>query len=151
MPRHAHSIQTYRYGEAAALPGLSIGATHYLPRGVKKTDYAKKGYFDVWLPLLAPSAKLVGNYKDGTIDFMTFAQRYRREMAEPAARQALRLVAAIARHQRVNVGCFCEDEHKCHRSLLPALIERADSELPPETPERARYASPACSMPEIED
>ena len=151
MPRHTLSIHPYRYGEAAKLPGLSIGATHYLPRGIKKTDYARKGYFEVWLPLLAPSAQLVTNFKDGTIDFMTFAQRYRREMAEPAPRQALRLVASFARHQRVNVGCFCEDESRCHRSLLPALIEKAAAELPPESTRPERYASPACSMPEIED
>ncbi len=147
-------LHTYRYGEAAGLPGLSIGVARFPPRSVRHEDYAARGYFDVWLPLLSPSRELVAAYRKGRIDYRTFASRYRKEMKASAPTQAIRLLAAQAARMRINLGCFCEDACRCHRTALAALIEQAASELPvrpsPAAPAR-ELSSPACSMPEIED
>ena len=118
-------VFTYRYGEAAKLQGLSIGVTRHLPRGVKKTEYASRGYFDVWLPTLAPSAELVGNYLHGDLSFARFAASYRRELKQPEARHTLDLLAAVAQNQRINIGCFCEDPATCHRTLLAEVLAEA--------------------------
>jgi uncharacterized protein YeaO (DUF488 family) len=145
------SVHHYRYGEPPARPGLRIGVTRHLPRGVPKAEYATRGYFDVWLPLLAPSRELVSAYRDDRVTRAQFARRYRAELANPAARQAIRLLAAMAVHQPVHLGCFCADAGHCHRTLLQDLITAAAAELPPGTGAGATYASPACSMPEIVD
>ena len=144
-------IHTYRYGEPPARPGLRVGVTRHLPRGVPKADYATRGYFDVWLPLLAPSRELVSAYRDDRVTRTQFARRYRAELVTPAARQAIRLLAAMAVHQPVHLGCFCADAGHCHRTLLQDLITAAAAELPPGTGTGKTYARPACSMPEIED
>jgi uncharacterized protein YeaO (DUF488 family) len=83
------SVHHYRYGEPPARPGLRIGVTRHLPRGVPKAEYATRGYFDVWLPLLAPSRELVSAYRDDRVTRAQFARRYRAELANPAARQAI--------------------------------------------------------------
>ena len=119
------AVFTYRYGEAAELPGLSIGVTRHLPRGVKKTDYAARGYFSVWLPNLAPSAELVDAYLHGNMTFARFATSYRRELKRPEARHTIDLLAAVAQQQRINLGCFCDDPAKCHRSILAAVLGEA--------------------------
>jgi len=145
------NLHVYRYGESNRQPGLSLGVTRHLPRGVRRENYAKDGYFDVWLPLLAPSRELVGAYQKGRISHAVFARCYRAEMREPAARQTIRLVAAMARVHRVNLGCFCADPARCHRTLLRDLVAAEAAGLPPPAPERRTFASPACTMPEIED
>ena len=148
-------LDTYRYGEAADLPGLCIGVARLAPRGVRHEDYAARGYFDVWLPLLSPSRELVADYRKGRIDYRMFASRYRKEMKDSAPAQAIRLLAAQAARTRINLGCFCKEACRCHRSALAALIEEAASGLPardvPATATRRELSSPACSMPEIED
>jgi uncharacterized protein YeaO (DUF488 family) len=144
------NLHTYRYG-ASPQTGLSIGVAHYVPRGVRHEDYAAKGYFDVWVPLLSPSKELVAVYRDRRISPATFARRYRTEMRNAPARQAIRLIAAMALHQRVSLGCFCERDDLCHRSVLRELIIDASEELPSRSPVVAKFSSPACSMPEIED
>lgn len=145
------SLHLYRYGEAQDLPGLSVGVARHSPRGVSKEDLARRGYFDVWVPLLAPSQELVAAYRSKAVSFARFARTYRKEMAQPAARQAIRLVAAVARTQPVNLGCFCADAASCHRSVLRELILREAASLPPCQDRRPVFSSPACSMPEIED
>lgn len=144
------NLHTYSYG-ASNQPGLSIGVAHYVPRGVRHEDYAKDGYFDVWMPLLSPSKELVAKYRGGKIPYAAFARHYRSEMRNPSSRQAIRLVAAMALHQRVNLGCFCEREEQCHRAVLRDLIVSAADELPARSPRVTAFSSPACSMPEIED
>lgn len=146
-------LSTYRYGEACGLDGIRIGAARHLPRGVKKEDYRRRGYFDVWMPVLAPSAELVAAYRGGDLAFRTFASRYRKEMKRAEASGVVRLLAAVARVTPVMVGCFCEDENHCHRSILRQLIEEAEAGLPPlSSPEPSlRLSSPPCSMPEIDD
>ena len=144
-------IHTYRYGESGARPGLSIGVTRHPPRGIPRTEYASRGYFQVWLPLLGPSAPLLAAIRRGSLSFETFARRYRTEMNRPEPRQVIRLLAFLARRKRLNLGCYCADASRCHRTLLAALIEAEVRNDAPVEPEAPSFASPACSMPEIED
>jgi uncharacterized protein YeaO (DUF488 family) len=105
--------------------GLRVDTVRRPPRGVRKADYARRNYFDVWLPELAPSAKLV-SYALGEPftpkRWATYTQRYRREMAQPAAKRVIALLAVLSRQTNFSVGCYCEDETHCHRSLLKQLL-----------------------------
>lgn len=143
----------YRYGEATGLAGISLGIARQVPRGIRKEDYAAKGYFDVWVPQLAPSKKLYTSYRRGEMDFRTFAKEYRQEMKSPASQQTIQLVAAMAKEQQVNLGCFCEDEKRCHRSILAKLIQAAaaKSSHKPTGVHPQQFSSPPCSMPECEE
>jgi uncharacterized protein YeaO (DUF488 family) len=147
------NVHTYRYGEAAALPGLSIGVTRRAPRGVKRADYGRLGYGQAWLPVLGPSPALLKAYQQGDITFSTFARRYRAEMKRPEPREVIRLLGLLARTQRINLGCFCAEPQHCHRTLLAELVTAAmaAAEATEANPEPIVFASPACSMPEIED
>ena len=105
--------------------GLRVGTVRRPPRGVKKEEYASRDFFDVWLPELAPSAELVSAALDETFTpagWKTFVARYRREMNEPAARHLLSLLAALSQSSDLSVGCYCEDESRCHRSVLRELL-----------------------------
>ena len=105
--------------------GLRIGTVRRPPRGVRKADYAARNFYDVWLPELAPSAELVswGLSEPFTPKrWATFEQRYRREMREPAAQRQIALLAALSTATDFSVGCYCEDESHCHRSLLRELL-----------------------------
>jgi uncharacterized protein YeaO (DUF488 family) len=112
--------------------GLRIGTVRRPPRGVKKADYARRGFFDVWLPELAPSAAVVsGALSQPWTDarWRRFARRYRSEMARPPARRLIELLAALSRRTDLSVGCYCADEGRCHRSLLRALLREAGADL----------------------
>ena len=119
-------LSTYRLGtpreEGAS---LRVGTTRYLPRGVSKAEYASRGYFDVWLPLLAPSRELLAWYRDEQRPVEAFYRRYRTEMAATDPRQAILLLAEVARRTPVAVGCYCEHESLCHRTALADLIRDA--------------------------
>ena len=104
-------------GPRAKNEGLRIGTVRRPPRGVKKQDYAKLGYYDVWLPELAPSAPLI---KAAHRDWKTFTRRYRREMREQA--HLLQTLSALSRNADFSVGCYCEDERRCHRSILREIL-----------------------------
>src|SRR6476469_9255922 len=105
--------------------GLRLGTVRRPPRGVRKEDFAKLDYFDVWLPELAPSAPIVSwalsePWTDAR--WAKYAKRYRNEMAKPAAQRLLSLLAAMSAQTNLSVGCYCEDESRCHRSLLRELL-----------------------------
>jgi uncharacterized protein YeaO (DUF488 family) len=105
--------------------GLRLGTVRRLPRGVRKADYAKRDYFDLWLPELAPSAKLFSfAIKEALTSqrWRRFAAAYRREMAQPAPQRLLAVLAALSRDASFSVGCYCEDESRCHRSVLRSLL-----------------------------
>jgi uncharacterized protein YeaO (DUF488 family) len=105
--------------------GLRLGTVRRLPRGVKKADYAKRDFFDLWLPELAPSEKLVKSAFGQALtsqEWRRFAAAYRREMSRPAPQRLLALLAALSQQADLSVGCYCEDESRCHRSLLRALL-----------------------------
>ncbi|HEY4245720.1 MAG TPA: DUF488 family protein [Lacunisphaera sp.] len=144
-------VQTYRYGEAGSWKGLFVGVARHLPRGIRREEFAIRGYFDVWLPLLAPTSQLVSDYRRGKLTCRQFFRHYRAQMRQPAMRHVIQLVAAAARCQPIHLGCFCEDATKCHRSVLKELIEAASAELPRRPGKAGEFFSPACSMPEIED
>ena len=122
-------IRIVQLGTArAADEGVRIGAVRRPPRGVKKTDYARLNFYDVWLPELAPSEPLRKWIMAAPITrqrWASFARRYRREMQAPAAAHTIALLAAVSAHARFAVGCYCEDEAQCHRSLLRELLEDA--------------------------
>ena len=105
--------------------GLRIGTVRRPPRGVRKADYAARDYYDVWLPELAPTAPLVSFALSKPFTparWAHYARRYRREMREPAAQRLLALLAALSSRADLSVGCYCEDESHCHRSLLRELL-----------------------------
>lgn len=105
--------------------GLRIGTVRRPPRGVKKQDYAKRDYFDLWLPELAPSAPLVKYALSQPLTperWASYSRRYRAEMKQPAAARLLALVAALSRQTDLSIGCYCADESHCHRSLLKELL-----------------------------
>jgi uncharacterized protein YeaO (DUF488 family) len=111
--------------------GLRLGTVRRPPRGVPKAEFARRDFYDVWFPTLAPSADLMkaGQAAATPARWAAFAKRYRAEMAEPAAAHALDLLAALSHTTNLAVGCYCEDETRCHRSLLRALLEARGAQL----------------------
>ena len=104
--------------------GLRVGTVRRPPRGVPKAEYASRDFYDVWLPELAPSKALV-KLALGARDrraWHAFERRYRVEMKQPAAARLLDLLAALSHQASLSVGCYCEDESRCHRSVLRALL-----------------------------
>jgi len=104
--------------------GTRIGTVRRPPRGVPKAEFASRDWYDVWFPNLAPSAELVklGQEADTPSQWASFLKRYRAEMSAPDASHALELLAALSHHSNFSVGCYCEDEARCHRSVLRALL-----------------------------
>lgn len=104
--------------------GLRIGTVRRPPRGVPKADFASRNFYDVWLPLLAPSAELVKEAQGATTEaaWRAFARRYRAEMAAPEPARVLDLLAALSHQTNFSVGCYCPDETHCHRSVLRELL-----------------------------
>jgi uncharacterized protein YeaO (DUF488 family) len=112
--------------------GLRIGTVRRPPRGVRKKDYAARDYFDVWLPELAPSAPLVSLALSKPLTpqrWAVYRRRYRREMLQPAAQRLIALLAALSSQTNFSVGCYCEDETRCHRSLLKKLLVERGAEV----------------------
>jgi uncharacterized protein YeaO (DUF488 family) len=105
--------------------GLRIGAVRRPPRGVRKEDYARRDYFDVWLPELAPSAPLVSFALSQPFTpqrWSAYEARYLREMSKPAPKRLIILLAALSAQTDFSLGCYCKDESLCHRSLLKRLL-----------------------------
>jgi len=111
--------------------GLRIGTVRRPPRGVPKTDFAKGNWYDVWFPTLAPSLETMKLGLSGTTagEWSRFVKKYRSEMAQPGARHAIALLAALSRQTDFSVGCYCEDEAHCHRSLLRRLLADAGARI----------------------
>jgi uncharacterized protein YeaO (DUF488 family) len=105
--------------------GLRLGTVRRPPRGVPKSEFASKNYYDLWLPALAPSAETVKSAQGATSerDWLKFVRKYRAEMATPEARAVLDLLAAFSHRSSFSVGCYCEDENRCHRSVLRGLLK----------------------------
>lgn len=114
--------------------GTRIGSVRRPPRGVPKERFAADGWYDVWFPTLAPSVETMklgqaAQASGRVADWNTFARRYRGEMAEPAARHAIDLLAALSHGADFSLGCYCEREDRCHRSLLRALLSDAGARM----------------------
>lgn len=119
------AVRIVRLGsERVAGEGLRIGTVRRPPRGVRKTALAAQNFYDVWFPNLAPSEELLkrGLRAETDREWRAFARRYRAEMAKPDARRTLDLLAALSHHADFSVGCYCENESRCHRSLLRELL-----------------------------
>jgi uncharacterized protein YeaO (DUF488 family) len=105
--------------------GLRIGTVRRTPRGVRKEEYSRRDYFDVWLPELAPTAPLVSYALSQPFTpkrWATYERRYRSEMNKPAAQRLLELLAGLSKQTNFSIGCYCEDENHCHRSILKQLL-----------------------------
>lgn len=113
--------------------GLRLGTVRRPPRGVPKREFASRGFYDSWLPELAPSDALVkaGQAAATDRDWRAFTRRYRAEMARPAAARLLELLAALSRTTSLSVGCYCADEARCHRSVLKALLRERGAVIEP--------------------
>lgn len=112
--------------------GLRLGTVRRPPRGVKKEDFAKKDYFDVWVPELAPPAPLVSwalSKPFTPARWNRYAKAYRSAMKKPPASRLISLLAALSHQTDFSIGCYCEDETKCHRSLLRELLADAGAEF----------------------
>ena len=104
--------------------GTRIGTVRRPPRGVPKTEFSRRNWYDVWFPNLAPSLETMklGRRAESAADWAAFARRYKSEMAAPDARHALELLAALSHTADFSVGCYCEREERCHRSILKQLL-----------------------------
>lgn len=113
--------------------GTRIGTVRRPPRGVPKSQFAAQNWYDVWFPTLAPSAATMqlGLRAKSDREWNAFARKYRTEMGEPGASRALDLLAALSRQADFSVGCYCEDESRCHRSLLRALLVAHGADVVP--------------------
>lgn len=111
--------------------GLRIGTVRHPPRGVPKDQHAARNWYDVWLPELAPSARLVkqGLAAETEREWAAFVKQFRREMAVPDRSRLLDLLAALSRQTNVAIGCYCADEPRCHRSVLRGLLEERGARL----------------------
>ena len=127
------AIRIIRLGSPrAADEGLRLGTVRRPPRGVRKADYARRDYYDVWLPDLAPSGKWVSwalsePWTDAR--WKKYMRNYRREMKAPAAARLIGLLAALSQHADFSVGCYCENPERCHRSILRELLAEHGARL----------------------
>jgi uncharacterized protein YeaO (DUF488 family) len=119
------AAQIVRLGsERSPDEGLRIGTVRRPPRGVPKSEFASQNWYDVWFPNLAPSDAAIALAQRATTpkQWQAFARKYRAEMAVPENRRTLDLLAALSHHANFSVGCYCEEESRCHRSLLRELL-----------------------------
>lgn len=120
-------IRIVRLGSArAADEGLRIGTVRRPPRGVRKDEYARKNIYDVWFPNLSPSAVLLKEFfpiDDDQKHWRAFKRRFLVEMKEPQVARDLDVLAALSHQTNFSVGCYCENEELCHRSLLRELLQ----------------------------
>jgi len=126
------AISVVRLGtERQPREGLRIGTVRRPPRGVPKSQFAKRDFYDVWLPALSPSQALVTfalQSKDEK-SWKTFERKFRAEMNQPDATRLLDLLAALSRQTNFSIGCYCEDESRCHRSVLEKLLAERGAAL----------------------
>jgi uncharacterized protein YeaO (DUF488 family) len=113
--------------------GLRIGTVRRPPRGVPKTEFARQNWYDVWFPNLAPSAEAMklGQQASTPAEWSTFVKKYRAEMATPENTHSLALLAALSHQANFSVGCYCEEESRCHRSVLRELLAASGGKLAP--------------------
>ncbi len=126
------SLRVVRLGsKRAPNEGLRIGTVRRPPRGVPKSQYAAQNWYDVWFPNLAPSAETIKLAQSAATarEWAAFARRYKAEMSAPETSRTLDLLAALSHHADFSVGCYCEDESRCHRSILRELLAQRGARL----------------------
>lgn len=111
--------------------GLRIGTVRRPPRGVPKADFARRDYYDVWFPNLSPSPELVHEalHASNQREWAAFRRKFLHEMRAPDRSRELDLLAALSHQTNLSVGCYCEDESRCHRSLLRELLAERGAEI----------------------
>ena len=111
--------------------GLRIGTVRRPPRGVPKSEFASRNYYDVWLPNLAPSEELLRAAQSAKDEkaWRSFIKRYRSEMNRTENSRVLDLLAALSHQTNFSVGCYCNDEQHCHRSVLRQLLAERGADL----------------------
>ncbi len=119
-----------------AREGLRIGTVRRPPRGVPRKEFARRGFYDVWLPELSPSEALVkvAQKARNEREWKTFVRKYRAEMKRPEASRLIDLLAALSRQTDLSIGCYCLDARRCHRSVLRDLFEERNARLAPARP-----------------
>jgi len=126
------TIRIVRLGSPrSADEGPRIGTVRRPPRGVPKAEFASRDYYDVWFPNLAPSLETMklGQAAETEAQWKAFRKKYHAEMAEPEAQHALALLATLSAQTDFSVGCYCEDEARCHRSVLRELLRDKGAKL----------------------
>ena len=126
------SIRIVRLGtKRAPDEGLRVGTVRRPPRGVPKEKFASEDWYDVWLPQLAPSAELVKTALGSTSarEWQAFVKKYRAEKNAADNARLLALLAALSQSKNLSVGCYCEDESHCHRSVLRELLVEAGAKV----------------------
>jgi uncharacterized protein YeaO (DUF488 family) len=125
LPECPMAVRIVRLG-SPRLPGegTRLGTVRRPPRGVRREDFARRDFYDAWLPTLAPQPDTVALALHGATprEWATFVRRYRREMSAGEARHVLDALAALSHTADFSVGCYCEDESRCHRSILRELL-----------------------------
>jgi len=130
------SVRIVRLGSPRSRgEGTRIGTVRRPPRGVPKAEFASQDWYDVWFPTLAPSLETMklGLAAKTPAEWNAFSRKYLAEMASPPARHALALLAALSHGTDLSVGCYCEDETRCHRSLLRRLLVEHGADIAPLT------------------
>ena len=125
-------IRVVRLGsERSPGEGVRIGTVRRPPRGVPKSEFASRNYYDVWLPALSPSPATLKLGQQAATDrqWAAFMRKFRAEMARPEAGATLNLLAALSHNAAMSVGCYCEDETHCHRSVLRELLRERGANL----------------------
>jgi uncharacterized protein YeaO (DUF488 family) len=118
-------VRVVRLGSARVEgEGVRIGTVRRPPRGVPKSEFASQNWYDVWYPNLAPSLETMklGQQAETPAQWATFAKKYKAEMSSPEASHSLELLATLSQDSNFSVGCYCEDEALCHRSILRVLL-----------------------------
>ena len=111
--------------------GLRVGTVRRPPRGVPKSEFASKNFYDVWLPNLSPTPELMklGKSAQDRRSWALFRKKFRAEMSRPEASRVLDLLAALSHQTQLSVGCYCEDQSRCHRSILKELLKERGADL----------------------
>ena len=126
------TIRIVRLGSPRAPgEGLRIGTVRRPPRGVRKEEYASRNIYDVWFPNLSPSEALLkaGLAVDDERSWRAFKRKFLAEMKSPEASRDLDLLAALSYHTNLAIGCYCEEESRCHRSILRELLSRKGADI----------------------
>lgn len=111
--------------------GLRVGTVRRPPRGVPKSEFARAGFYDTWLPELAPSEPLVKAARAATtpVEWQAFRRRYLTELSKPPASRILDLLAGLSHTANLSIGCYCEVESRCHRSVLREVLQARGAEV----------------------
>ena len=111
--------------------GLRIGTVRRPPRGVSKDRYAKDDWYDVWYPELSPTPELMAQGKSSQSDseWNAFVRKFRKQLSEAAASRTLDLLAALSQNANFSLGCYCEQEDRCHRSVLRAVLKERGARM----------------------